>query len=212
LIFFVPRYDAATEANLAVARSLLFEGASALFADAATREQLLSALAHGEAPLFAMAHGRRNRLLAQDGEEALGRDDHLVLKGRAVFAYACHTATELGQEISVSTGTWWGYTGSIAAPETSPACLPLFTWVFSYVRDSFFRASTSQERMDIIVRLAELCDQAAFQVDDAGEADPDLDVGSALFSLLHIWQRLRVWEPGAIAPLKHPAAPPPLLL
>ncbi|HYU33696.1 MAG TPA: hypothetical protein VEW48_16205 [Thermoanaerobaculia bacterium] len=212
MIFFVPRYDAATEANFSVALSLLSEGAHALLVEAATRAQLIAALTAWEEPLFAMTHGRQDRLLAQDGEYGLGRDDHALLKGREVFAYACHSAGELGQVVSSIGGVWWGYTGSIAAPEATPSCLPLFAAIFSYIRDAFPAACLSRERMDVIGRIADLCHEAELRVDQLGEADPDLDIGSALFSLLHLWQRLRVWEPGASTPLKHPAAPPPLLL
>lgn len=212
MIFFVPRYDAATEANLSVAQTLLPEGAHALLAEVATRAQLMAALTAWEEPLFAMTHGRQDRLLAQDGEQALGRDDHALLKGRAVFAYACHSAGELGQVVSSVDGVWWGYTGSIAAPEATPSCRPLFAAIFSYIRDAFPAACSPRERMEVVVRIADLCHEAEFRVDQLGEADPELDVGSALFSLLHLWQRLRVWGPGAAAPLKHPAAPPPLLL
>jgi hypothetical protein len=212
LIFFVPRYDAATEANLSVALNLLPEGAHALLAEVATRAELMAALTAWEEPLFAMTHGRQDRLLAQGGEQALGKDDHALLKGRAIFAYACHSAGELGQVVSSVEGVWWGYTGSIAAPEATPSCLPLFAGIFSYIRDAFPSPYSSRERMDVIGRLADLCHEAELRVDQLGEVDPELDVGSALFCLLHLWQRLRVWEPGAAAPLKHPEAPPPLLL
>jgi hypothetical protein len=212
LIFFVPCYDAATEANLSVALTLLPEGAHALLAELATRAELMAALVAWEEPLFAMTHGRQDRLLAQGGEQALGRDDQALLKDRAIFAYACHSAGELGELVSSVGGAWWGYTGSIAAPEPTPSCLPLFAAIFSYVRDAFPATYSSRERMDVIVKIADLCHEAELRVDEAGESDPELDVGSALFCLLHLWQRLRVWEPGAAAPLKHPAAPPPLLL
>jgi hypothetical protein len=212
LIFFIPRYDSATEANLVVAQRILPEGAYVLFADLATRAGLLNALAAQEGPLFAMAHGRPSWLLAQNGDKALGVEDIFLLAGRGAFAFACHTAGELGRVVAGVRGSWWGYTGSVMAPDVSPHFLPLFVEIFSYIRGAFAEAFSTQERMDIILQIAALCEDAQEEVAELWEADPSIDIGSALFCLLHIWQRLRVWEPGAEAPLLHPSAPPPLLL
>jgi hypothetical protein len=46
----------------------------------------------------------------------------------------------------------------------------------------------------------------------ANLAGADLDPGAALFCLLHIWQRLRVWEPRSDLPGMHPEAPSPIFL
>lgn len=212
MIFFVPRYDAATEANLAVAERLLSGGGPALLAENATRRNLLDALEARETPLFAMAHGRRDQLLAQGGGMALGLEDTHLLSGRRIFAYACHTAQELGGAVAATGGIWWGYTGSIGGPDVSPEVLPLFTGIFSYLREAFPSAQSAREKSEVLSRVADLCHEAEERVTELWIGNPDLDIGSALFCLLHIWQRLRVWEPGAPAPLKHPEAPLPILL
>lgn len=208
----MPRYDAATEANFAVAERLLSGSGLALLAANATRENLLDALEALEAPLFAMTHGRPDQLLAQGGGRALDLQDVPLLAGRTTFAYACHTAQELGEAVAAVHGHWWGYTGSIGAPDLSSELLPLFIRIFSSLREAFPSAQSAREKSEVLSRIADLCREAEERVTDLWMDNADLDIGSALFCLMHIWQRLRVWGPGASVPLKHPEAPPPLLL
>jgi hypothetical protein len=212
VIFFVPGYDSATESNLAVAERILPEVCHSLLGHRATREALMSALSREAVPLFAMAHGRPYRLLAHGGESALTGDDTSALARRAVFAYACHTATGLG-ELAARNGTnWWGYTGSVTAPDSAPVFLSLFVEIFTYLRDEFPHASSPEEHGKVLRRLSELCQDAEQSITDLLDRDPDLDVAPAFLCLSHIWQRLRVWSPGGSSPLMHPDAAPPILL
>ncbi|HSG39396.1 MAG TPA: hypothetical protein VLE27_07135, partial [Thermoanaerobaculia bacterium] len=126
MIVFVPCHDAATEANLAVAEKILTEDSRPLFKDRATPAELLAALDREEVPLFAMAHGRPNALLAQDWKTGLSEDNVSVLGGRSVFAYACHTAGTLGREAARRGAVWWGYMGAIQSPDSSAVLLPVF--------------------------------------------------------------------------------------
>lgn len=211
MIFFVPGYDPATEGNLAVAIHILPDTCRALLSDKATRTYLLESLALADEPLFCMSHGRPDRLLAQGGETALGSTDTPVLGSRRVFAFACHTATELG-EITSKAGTfWWGYTGSITAPDSSAAALPLFVEIFRYIRDAFPAAESADSCREVLSRIAELCHEAEAKVDGLLEAGASFDAASIYLCLLQLWQRLRVWVSGAAEPLLHPDSPPPLL-
>lgn len=212
MIFFVPAYDPATEANLAVATQIVSGSSRALLGDSATRRKLLAELAVSPAPLFVMSHGRPDRLLAQGGETALSGVDLVVLAPYPVFAFACHSASLPGQEASVVGSVWWGYTGRITAPEISEEALPLFCSVFGFLCDAFPSADSSQSRRAVLLRIAELCQQATEEIDRLLQSDLDLDAGPVLLCLLQIWQRLRVWEPGAPEPMRHPDAPPPNLL
>jgi hypothetical protein len=209
VIFFVPGYDAATESNLAVAERMVSAGVHALMGADATRAALLAVLAREALPLFAMAHGRRDVLLGQKGEGALTGDDMPVLGARPVFAYACHTAGVLGEAAAKAGCAWWGYTGAVTAPESSPELLPVFVQVFSYIRDAFPRAFSADEIRVVLLRIADLCREAEYQVDGLVEKDLGLDVGAAYLCLLHIWQRLRIWMPSLDSPRLHPLAPPP---
>lgn len=117
----------------------------------------------------------------------------------------------LGPAAARQGAVWWGYTGAVTAPEPSPMLLPLFIQIFSFIRDEFARARSLEERRAVLLRTAELCHQAEAEIDDFFDQDPALDAGSAYLCLLHIWQRLRVWSPGAVSPLMHPDSPPPIL-
>jgi hypothetical protein len=211
VILFVPGYDPATRANLAVAERMLAASEHALLAEGATRPHLLLALASRNSPLFVMSHGRHDELAAQGGDPALRRADTPRLGRRPVFAYACHTAGGLGQAAAESGSVWWGYTGAVTAPPGSPPeLLSLFGGIFRYVCTAF-AAGTSEERRSALVRIAELCHEAEEKVDDFLAAGVDLDAGSAYLFLLHLWQRLRICEPGAVDLVMHPDAPPPAL-
>ena len=212
MIFFVPAYDPATESNLAVAERIVPEVCHSLLGPLATRSRLISALSRETVPLFAMAHGRPYRLLAHKGETALTAEDSILLARRPVFVYACHTATELGEVAARNGVVWWGYTGAVAAPDSAPMFLPLFVGIFAFIRDVFPHASSPEEHGSVLLRLAELCQDAEQSIADRLDEDPDLDVAPAYFCLSHLWQRLRVWSPGRDSPTMHPHAAPPILL
>jgi hypothetical protein len=213
VIIFVPGYDSATRANLAVAEQILPADCQPLLGDLATRLSLFEALGASQSPLFAMTHGRRDALLAQGGEAAFGRQDLTRLAGRAVFAFACHTAGGLGAAAAGDGSVWWGYTGLVSAPpESTPALLPLFAGIFGYICEAFALGGSSEERRSVVLKIAEMCHEGAQHVDDLIETGAGVDAVSAYYSLLHIWDRLRVWEPGQTVPMMHPLAAPPALL
>jgi hypothetical protein len=213
VIFFVPGYDPATRANLAVAERILPANHYAMLAEGATREELLLALEALESPLFAMSHGSVDALRAQGGGLAFGIKDVPRLAGRPVFAYACHTAGGLGQVAAEGGTVWWGYTGAITAPpDSSSPLFDQFLQIFAYIRDAFARARSSEERYAILLRIAVLCHEVGERADELREADTDFDASSEFLCLLQIWQRLRVWELGLTVPEMHPEAPPPAFL
>jgi hypothetical protein len=158
-----------------------------------------------------MSHGRRNVLLGHQDEAALTGEDAPALGARPVFAYACQTAGALGEAAAKVGSAWWGYTGAVTAPESSPELLPVFVAIFSYIRDAFPKALLPEELEAVLSRIAELCHEAEYQVDILVEKGWGPDAGAAYLCLLHIWQRLRVWMPGLDSPKMHPLAPPPYL-
>jgi len=211
VIVFVPGYDPATRSNLAVAERILTASHHALTGEAATRPHLLLALAARDSALFAMSHGRRDDLAAQGGELALGLADITRLRRRPVFAFACHTAGGLGQAAAANGSVWWGYTGAVTAPPDSPPeLLSLCSAIFAYLSGAF-TADSSSERSAVLLRIAEQCHQAEDRADDLLAAGADVDAGSAYLFFLHLWQRLRICEPGGTDPMMHPDAPPPIL-
>jgi hypothetical protein len=213
LIFFVPGYDPATRANLAVAERILSARCASLLDEAATRRSLLLTLAERGSPLFVMSHGRADDFAEHGGGVAFSPQDIWRLGRRPVFAYACHTATGLGKVAADHGTAWWGYTGAVTTPpDSSPRVLSLFVSIFRYIRDAFPDARSPEQRSAVLLRLAELCHEAEGEIDELLEADPDFDAMSALLCLLHIWERLRIWEPGLDAPKMHPEAKPPVLL
>jgi len=210
MILFVPGYDPATEANLAIAVRLV-ESHLAILREGATREALLRALDRPGDPLFAMAHGRSGRLLAQGGKTALSHTDMAAFADRSIFAFACHTAAELGRAAAQAGGAWWGYTGAITSPDVSEKLLPLLTEVFAYLLGIFAISGSTAARRAVLIQLKERCQSVESRIDDLLESDPDLDAGTAYLCLLHLWDRLRIWEERSDEPLQHPEARPPLL-
>ncbi len=107
---------------------------------------------------------------------------------------------------------WWGFTGTITAPDSTATVLPLFVEIFTYILDAFPAAESADSCQEVLSRIAGLCHDAEAKIDDLLDVDTTLDAGSAYLCLLQLWQRLRVWRPGAADPLLHPAAPLPMLL
>ena len=218
MIFFVPGYDAPTHANLTIARELFGSALMGSWAcmpllkDQATRQALFVALDRTGWPLFAMSHGSSDQLFAQDGDIALAEGDVAKLGCRPVYAFACYTASRLGQEAAQLGTTWWGYTGIIQSPVAEAPFSALFTEIFGYLAAVFAPAQTTVERLCVLEELAQMCQAAQEEVDRHASEQPDLDVQEAHLCLLQLWDRLRVWTPGAQQPEKHPAAQHPLLL
>jgi hypothetical protein len=211
VIFFVPGYDLATRANLAVAERILKARDHALLGEGATRPHLLLALASRDSPLFVMSHGRRDEFAAQGGDPALRPVDTPRLGRRPVFAYACHTAGGLGQAAAGNGSVWWGYTGAVTAPPDSPPeLLSLYSGIFEYLCSAFAVQSPAGRRA-VLLRLADLCHEVEEKVDELLASGIDLDAGSAYLSLLHLWQRVRICEPETADLAMHPDAPPPAL-
>ena len=212
MIVFVPAYDVATTANLAVAHDLVSAKDLGLLAGQATRENLVKAL-RGRATeaLFSMSHGRPDKLCAQGGDAALTALDAVVMGHRSVYAFACHTASQLGFEMSRNGVIWWGYTGAIQCPDDSAPFRILFVQLFQFIREVFVAASTATQRIAAFEEIARRCEAAQAVVDEHALRDPDLDVWSAYHCLLHVWDRLRIWSPGAIHPEAHERSRPPSL-
>lgn len=212
MIVFVPGYDPATNANLAVARDVIVSGDVALLAQQATRTNLLTAfVSRDTAALFSMSHGRPGHICAQGGEVALTATDAALTGRRPVYVFACHTASRLGSEMSAGGATWWGYTGAIQCPEEAGAFRALFVALFGFIRAAFAGAVTADQRRAVLEEIARKCEEAQAVVDEHAFRDPDLDVWPAYHCLLHIWDRLRIWPPGAVSPEAHPGAQPPSL-
>lgn len=193
MIIFVPAYDEATRANLAVAQELQApHTAHCLLGHGAQRAALLrTLLAYGD-PLFAMSHGKPDHLCAPDNTPALTTTDAAALGQRAVFAFACHTAASLGRTLAASGVTWWGYIKEVTAPDSSDSLRPLFVDIFRYIYETFASSNSSTARSNIITHIKQLCDSASFRIDQLAEADLTLDVFEAFQSLRDIWQLLRV--------------------
>ncbi|MFS8065323.1 MAG: hypothetical protein ACMG6S_03020 [Byssovorax sp.] len=212
MIVFVPGYDAATNANLAVARELVSAQDLGLLGGEATRANLVEALRTRAAEaLFSMSHGRPDHLCAQGGDAALTARDAAGTGARSVYAFACHTASRLGAEMSRSGVTWWGYTGAIQCPEDAAPFLVLFVELFRFIGEALVAASTVAQRRAALEEIARRCEDAQGVVDEHAFRDPELDVWAAYHCLLHVWDRLRVWAPGAMEPEAHGRARPPSL-
>lgn len=207
MILFAPAYDAATSANAAVLRQLARDGDTVLLDDEATRSHLHHALRSGDAPLFAMSHGRPSVVRAQGGGPALETGDAGTFAARSIYVFACHTAAEIGAEFAQAKSVWWGYTGAITAPPDSAGTRPHIVALFDLIRSRFPVARTCSERQSFLLELKEHCDR----IQEILDHDPPVDVMDSFLFLLHLWSRLRIWA-GDGTPEAHPEAPPPLFL
>lgn len=89
MIFFITAYDDPTSANLDVGKQIA-EGHTSLFAGDATRSNLIRLLELlKDEPLFAMSHGKPDRLMDNKREPAITTGDEPLFVNRSVYAWAC---------------------------------------------------------------------------------------------------------------------------
>jgi len=207
MIVFVPGYDEATRANVAVATRMRIDACEVLLSSEATKSELLIRLARAPVPFFAMSHGEPNRLFDHNNEAALDSHDVSFIGNRCCYVFACWTAGELGRAAAQSGATWWGYTGAVGAPDADERFVGWFADVFEMIRGRFELALTIESRRQLLEDIATRCREYMAMLDDDEGASPD-----AYLSLMHIWGRLRVWVPGATDAERHPNAPLPSIL
>jgi len=212
MIFFAPAYDPSTRANLSIAKLITTPTCVTLFEIKATRQELITALSQADKlPLFAMSHGVRDALKGHNGEIALSNSDVNLLGRRTVYAFACHTAAELGKSAAKTESIWWGYSDTISCAIDSPSLESIFTEIFTFIRDNFHVTTSPQHRQTVLAQLKEMCEEAADDVDDI-DSDKELsDIIEVQATLRHLWERLRIWVPGADDPERHPHGSSPSL-
>ncbi|MEK8019242.1 MAG: hypothetical protein VSS75_020415 [Candidatus Parabeggiatoa sp.] len=208
MIFFVPAYDECTHANLTLAQFITTHGCIKLFDVNATEEALIQELTQTTLPLFAMSHGDIDKLKAQNGQIALSDKNSHCLGKRSIYAYACNTSIKLGQSAAKIGSTWWGYSCPISCVPNSPSVQSLFANIFTFIRDHFHQAVTSQQRQAVLDELKKKCEHAKEQLIEHYVNSSELKTEEFL-TLLQIWDRLRIWAPGLQEPEKHPTASEP---
>ncbi len=212
MIVFVPAYDISTKANLFIAKHITTSTCITLFEIKATRKELIAALSQANSfPLFAMSHGVRDALKDNKGEVALSSNDVNLLNKRTVYAFACHTAAQLGKSAADAGSIWWGYSDTISCAVDSPDLSEIFTEIFTFMRDNFQNATSPEEIQAILETLKQICDEAAELVDNIDFETEFSDIAEIQMTLLHIWDRLRIWIPGAEDPESHPHKSSPSL-
>jgi hypothetical protein len=198
MILFVTDYDDATRSNRLIAEPLRDNFEEVLIGEDATRAALHSMLTGNQKPLFAMSHGRPDRMNDQDRNPAIHSGDILLASRRAVFAFACHTATTLGRKVASAGGIWWGYTGPIASPPDDPEQRLQLQPIFEHLM-RFVEYKNPAEVIQFLEELKDYCEEAAKKVGPNGK------VFDAHLCIHHALDKLRVWLPTEQDALHHPA-------
>jgi len=211
MICFVPAYDLSTQANLTIAKLIITSNCVTLFEKKATKQELILALCKADVPLFAMSHGVPDALKAQNGEVALSKNDVHLLGERQIYAFACHTAAELGKDAANKGSIWWGYSDTISCAIDLPALSSVFTDIFTFIRDNFETATSPEDRQTMLEELKKKCEAAQDEVDRIDSEIEIPEIMEVYRTLRHIWDRLRIWIPNAQQPEHHPQASSPSL-
>jgi hypothetical protein len=203
VILFAPAYDEPTRCTHLLALEFERNATQPLLGAAANRANLHGALAYSDDPVVAFAHGSEDHLRGYHGEPVLTVEDARTMSAKAVLAFACHTGTKLGGAMSRTGNAWWGYSGAIAAPPESATESGLIVPVFEFLIEGFLRLRDDVPMPEFFDRLNKRCERASHQFDELFDSGEYVDPGTYL-CLLHIWDRLRVWSPGAGRPVYHP--------
>jgi hypothetical protein len=195
MIAFVPAYDEATHANLRAVGTHL--PANALVGPDAHRDRLIAVLRlELDTPLAIWSHGTHDGPLGDQGQSALLAGDVAELPSRPAYVYACRTGTSFGGIAARAGWTWWGYTGAVSAPGGTDAELALMGHAFRDVLNFFLTTHATVVQPSQLDEVQRIVDRFEEQLDQI--------VNSAwenYLCLLHLRSRLRVWRPGAVAPI-----------
>ncbi len=201
MIVFIPAYDSATRINLEVARPILPINVVPLLEQNAVRSQLWLHLSNQD-NLFIMSHGNSDKIWDNDKAMAIDLADLPQFSRKNAFVYACFTANELGKKLKTNNNIYWGYTGSISAPNDQPNIINSFSSIFDYILKQFPECNTATTIKEFINTLKILCDEKESTMDVLYEKGIDVDM-SCYTCLLHIWSRLRVYHFDEFEHFKH---------
>jgi hypothetical protein len=206
-LLFVTAYDPPTDANLNMAMRFSKHHDHRLLGKAATRQNLLVAIAtlHPQA-IFMMSHGRLHEIKDNNEISALHSGDGSILNGRTVFAWACWTGAQLGYDLSQAGANWWGYDCKITAPDDRKKYARIQANFFKLCKQLYATAKTKQDVLAILDRLELECKKSLASLDQAG-AGHDVDAFSIYSTCNQFWERLLVWQAGTVGHIRHPSAP-----
>ena len=214
MIIFATCYDANTEGGFVVAQLIparaLPEGTERLLGEAATGETLKERLQSSPAmPLLAFSHGKTTHLCGHNGIPAIEPADGVAVGPRPVFAYACWTADDLGQQIAGYGAIWWGFTGEMAALPSDPRTARVLATLFSHIIQDISRANTTSRVHQYLLRVRTLCEVARRELISLHLTGHRVDP-YGYYAIEHILQRLRVWLPSETFPLYDTASRTPV--
>jgi len=204
MIEFITDHDEATRANRIVYGPT---ADAALLGPDASRPRLTALLGARSDPVVALSHGDHRGPMDQAGEPAFDATTLATAPARPVWVWACHTGTRFGQQAAQNGWTWWGYTGAVSAPGAGEDELPILRGAFAVAVAAFKRGGSPAAAEEAVVALEVAVRRIQEALDELGGGASQ---ESYLF-LLHLWDRLRVWFPGAGAHVNHPRASKPLL-
>lgn len=144
-------------------------------------------------PLFVMTHDTSYDFFDQNDKIAINNSHHNLFLHRKSFVFACYTANELGRELGKK-GVYWGYTGGIQAPDdTHKKSIEIFASIFKKIIENFSHCEKDEQINEFIHELKNICDNFAYEFDELFENE-HFDALDAHRCLIHIWNRLRVWN------------------
>lgn len=206
MITLVTNYDIETQANYTALCPYLDE--HALVGENAIRNQLLKALRQWPTSCLGVwSHGTHDGPREQGGGIALHLDDLKAVSPRPAYVFACHTGTRFGRAAAAEGWHWWGYTGAIGAPGDNAQEVAILGRALWTAFQLFRAVSSLDDIPETLTALKESVSRWEEELDQASDAS-----GDSYLCLLHLWDRLRVWVPGADEPVAPEGCCSPILI
>ncbi len=216
MILFVAAEDTATKSNLPIAEKIYTANDILLFAEKATKQNLLNIFAeefekNDRTPLLVMSHGTNQSFEDNNSQKVFEtKADILLLNKRHSFIYACHTANDTGKTVQdklSSESFYWAYTGAITPPpildgnteDVLNQKLAVFIPIFQNIKDCFSYVKSSDEIILFLNDLKEQCETAEIKFYEMGLIN-EMDLFKSLYQL---WSRLRVFQGNNLLEIKH---------
>jgi hypothetical protein len=158
MIVFATNHDSSTALSFSIAQAIIEENDVVLLkndAKKANLEELLSK--YPKLSLIGISHGEKDFWVGNDDKPALTLYPKELLQQRSIFAYACNTAIDLGEQLGKENGCfYWGYNNKILVGELE--LQPILIPILLYIKKHFHILSDKALIIAFLDELRKLCD------------------------------------------------------
>jgi hypothetical protein len=148
--------------------------------------------------VFIMSHGSNVDISDNNEDLAITLNDNHYFRKRKAFVFACNTGNNLGKNLSLNNGSYFGYNKTINSPYASGIYVTYFAEIFDFILNGFQKVSTLEEGKSFILSLKEKINEIEMRLAKLEKFQSVKAPQEVYVSLRHVWSRLVLWNNGTI--------------